>query len=566
LILDFQALALLQDLSILDALLMRSGELERGRALEPFFVEDAPTSNANFQPGVNAAIAIEGLYGSLTNCVDVPTQSEVENDRLALAIWRQMWPSLRREFSFVTGASAQRSATGAEWMLRFSNRVAHPVVLSGGLQALLDDLPASGLTPLRRFLCRYAVEANEPRQIGAPLAALHVAPAKNFAERLRAVRAITDETPLPRLSRDLVSNELEHANQPDALLTVVKEFGGQPIDIDPKIAVGMAAAMDAESLISLLNRTAGSRTDLLGGRIFEAVVLGCEPSTLAAAVQGSTRAMMVQLRPDLLKHIHFWPDSDHACAALVSGYQGKENLSFAWTLLGRRIGPQTATALLHQRWVPSNIQLLKLLGEVQNGAAKPISDYVLSQPDLSEFVLKKAELETLEHLANAQILSSRLPATPASWCAAACRFDGLALSSSLRVIGYAASMTIGGGHGLAAAQQLYDPLQRAARLYRLSRDQENYLQVAIEGKVRGWGLADRLTRAALAKWPVHQAEAGALKLSVEYPHLRDLVDAAFERLGRSGLRDALSDPKLPSPVKTYVISKLKSKPRKSWWF
>lgn len=566
LVLDFQALALLQDLVALDALLLRTGEIERGRRLKPIVVEPGDADSGAFAPGTNAAVAIHGLYGTSAPSVDVPAQGEAENDWLALALWRQMWPSLRREFSFVTGARAQHSAVDAEWMLRFSTSPCEKVDLGPGLQALLDDLPAPHPTSLRSFLSRYAVEAPNPRAVGAPLAELWAAPAMGFAERLRAVRTVTDGVPLPRLSRDLVTRELHRTKEPEALLTAVKEFGSHELDIDPLVAVELAGAMPAASRRSLLDHAAAAPSGGLGRRVFEAVVRGSGPDLLAEAANASTRTAMVQLRPELLANARMWPAEDDARGTLISDYARNEELPILWSQFGSRMGVCTVEALLHRDPHPPLDRILALLNAGEARVARLVAEHVLSRADLAEPVLAQGELDALEHLGDAQIASGSLPGGSTAWCEAACRFDNMALAPSMLVVGYVAAIEVGGGRGLAAASQVYDPLQRLVRQYRLSRDQERYLQSAIAGRVRGWGLADRVMRSALASWPVTATKPGALALSTEYAHFHDLVDEALNQFGRPALKAVLSDGAVPPAVRTYIAARLDPRPRKSWWF
>ncbi|MCW5704599.1 MAG: hypothetical protein KIT82_18695, partial [Bradyrhizobium sp.] len=149
LLLDYQALALIVDLVALEPLLMRSGEIERGKLAKPLVVSPFAAS-APIRIGSNAAAAIKGLYGGVDGVAEVPSRGRADDDRLALALWRQMWPGMRRHFTFATGVGAGRPMKGADWMMRF---VAEPTGhaapdLSPGLRVLLEDLPSSGQTPL----------------------------------------------------------------------------------------------------------------------------------------------------------------------------------------------------------------------------------------------------------------------------------------------------------------------------------------------------------------------------------------------------------------------------------
>ncbi|MCW5737892.1 MAG: hypothetical protein KIS73_27475, partial [Enhydrobacter sp.] len=134
------------------------------------------------------------------------------------------------------------------------------------------------------------------------------------------------------------------------------------------------------------------------------------------------------------------------------------------------------------------------------------------------------------------------------------------------VIGYVASLRLGGDEGLATAREVYDPLLRLVRRYRLSREQEHYLNTSLPAKIRGWGLADRLAKAAVDQWSPNMAQAGALTLSREYDHYRDLVDTALAHSGRTRIKGALLDPDLPIDVRVRIERKLEPSSKKIWWF
>ena len=566
LVLDYQALAVFVDLVALEPLLMRSGDIQRGRPAKPLLVRADLTADGPLEFGPNAAIAIEGLYRHLHDAVTVPAVSRTENDLLALALWRQMWPRLRREFTFITGVGEGSPAQSEDWVLRFARIPAHPTDLDPGLQALLDDLPAPGQTSLRRFLSRYAVEASEPRKIARPLAELWTMPPVGFQDRLRAVRELTEDTPLPRLTRDLVSAELDAAAEPATLLAIVREFGDQPLDVEPSRVVRMTEAMDVPSLRLLLSAAAAAAPDHLGSRVFEAAVRGSEIRRLAAASGPAERSAMLRLRPDLLNVFDFWPVDDAERALLINQQTGDFDLEKGWNLFGIGIGPRTTEALLDRDPAPSVPILLKLLSEGSDQVAYLVATRLVSQPTLIETVLETADARMIGRLAGAHVALVVPPSCPWAWCTAVRRVTGELAAPAMLITCYVASLEVGGDEGLAAARQVYDPLQKLVRRYRLSRQQEYYLEAALSRRVRSWGLANGLTESALRQWGPDRSHAGALTLSTEYDHFRDLVDEAIDRFGRPRLREVLLDPELPPIVRSYVEQRLEAPVRKSWWF
>jgi len=570
LVLDYQALALLPDLVALEPLLMGPGDFRRGRPVKSILLPAGLTSESPLELAPNAAAAVNVLYGRHGGGTAVPALGGRENDLLSLALWRQMWPSLRREFTFTTGVGAGRPSGGAEWMLRFANAAANSAAggLDAGTRALLDDLPAPGRTPLRQFLGRYAVESPDPRRIAAPLAELWSMPAVGFEERLRAARSLTVDVPLPRLTRDLVSAELDAAPGPAALFAVVREFGDQPLDVEPSHVVRLGDAMDAGSLRQLLSSASAASSGRLGNRVFEAAVRGCDLDRLAGASQAGYAAAMLLLRPELLDVAEFWPGDDGARAALIGEHAGRIGIEKGWALFGDGVGPLTAQALLDGDPDPPAVALLRLLSQGSPQVAQLAAMRTMATPSSAEAVLESGDCDraALGRLADALVASAGPPPNPSAWCAAVRRVRSDAAGPTVLAAGYVASLALGGDEGLRSARQVCDRLQRLVRRYELSRETGRYLEAALPRGDRGWSLAESLTNSALSRWRPGKASAGALVLSTEHNHFRGLVDGAFDRFGRPALREALLDAELPDCVRAYAERRLEAKPGKSWWF
>jgi hypothetical protein len=105
--------------------------------------------------------AIEALYSSDEDPVSVVAGSGTEFEDLALRLWSQVWPSLRREFSFCTGSLAKRVLLGKPLALQFGPERAMKEIRTRSLgecdraswvDAIVSDL--EGETPLRTFLSK----------------------------------------------------------------------------------------------------------------------------------------------------------------------------------------------------------------------------------------------------------------------------------------------------------------------------------------------------------------------------------------------------------------------------
>lgn len=571
LILDYQALALVSDLVALEPLLLRSGVLERGKGMKPLFVDADLQADGPLRLGDSAGVALEGLYRKSAVSITVPSATQAQNDHLALALWRQMWPSLRRQFTFVTSveSGAPMPRTGA--MLLFDN--AHgrqeAISLDTGLQALLDDLPAAGQTPLRRFLSRYAVEAPEPRRVAGPLAELWARPADNLNARLASVRNLTEDVPLPRLARDLLSAELERMDGPEALATIVGQFGDQQLEIEPTLVARLAAKMEEQAFQDLIAKASLSREGRLGGQVFKTLVSASDVRRLANAAGAIDRLRILTIRPDIINQGAFWPASDIDRAHLLGMADVDIPVKLGWALFGASMGPKTAQALL-SRNVPSAEVLLKLLKSSNLETAAVTAGYVLVEPNVFEDLARQADATAINQLAEVQLHSMRPPSNPPAWLAALDRLmpsQGMATPFGLSalIVMFGACVAVQGDVGLECAKKIYDPLHYLIRSYRHSYEQGRYLESLLWKSAGGWGAAGKITRTALACWPPKGSNAGALALSRDPNEARSFVDEALSEFGKTRLAEAIRDRAVPAAVREYAEYKLKTFGRKSWW-
>lgn len=108
-----------------------------------------------------------------------------DDESLALALWRQMWPRLRRSFFFATSIAGPVDVIDAELVLLFSSDPGYrepnahlwqsvPAVASRpGFKLLSRDLPNSEVSSFRRFLWRYASDARDLCSVALPLADIY---------------------------------------------------------------------------------------------------------------------------------------------------------------------------------------------------------------------------------------------------------------------------------------------------------------------------------------------------------------------------------------------------------
>jgi len=572
LVLDYQCLAKLNDLVALEKLLMRSGDPRQAGIAKPIEVPADLEEPARNDLGPHSADAIVRLYGSDETevTVEVPSAGRATDEFLALALWRQMWPGLRRTFSFATGLAAGRPGTGPDWTLRFAATAAAAQgaqsSLGPGLHALLDDLPRRGPTKLRLFLSRYASEAADPRRAADPLAALWSDPDAPLRDRLRTLDRV-GATRLTRLTRDLVSQELSTTKDPNALMALVEELGDRTLDVDPIRAVPIADDMDLKSFARLLTIAGSSAPDRLGRRIFEAVVRGSELGRLAKAAGTTNRDSMLALRPELIRRIDFWPADDAGRAALIDRQAAALGLQDGLALFSARMGPMTARSLLAgDPNAPASV-VVSMLSFKDVAVAHVAAQRLLAQPEqLGEALASLEHHDVLARLAEVQIANGPPPPAAPAWCTCLARLGTEAATGSTLVVCYVAAMDLDGREGLETARSTFDPLMRLAMRNRLSREQEAYLERAISGRrLNGWRLADRLTEAAIKRWPPEHGGAGAIALSEDHEHVRALVNSAMTTLTESDLKLAMLARDMPHTTASLIRRKLDTPAWLSWW-
>lgn len=570
LVLDYQCLAKLNDLVALEPLLMRSGDPRQAVIAKPLEVSVDLAGADGYDLGPHSVDAMVQLYGigQTEGAIEVPSADRATDDLLALALWRQMWPGLRRTFSFAAGLAASRPGAGPDWTLRFvaaASQGARPD-LGPGLRALHNDLPLRGPTELRRFLSRYASEATNPRRAAEPLAALWSDPDAPLRDRLRTLGCVGGDR-LTRLTRDLISRELSTADDPNALVTIVEELGKQPLDVDPARAVPMADGMDQRSFARLLAIAGTSAPDQLGGRIFEAVVRGCEPGRLAKAAGISSRERMLALRPGLTTRIDFWPADDADRAIMIDRQPAALGLQDGLALFGIGIGPMTARSLLAgDPDAPASL-VLGMLSFKDAAVVRVAAQQLLAQPKrLGEALASLDHPGALDRLAEAQIADGPPPPAAPAWCTCLARLGTEAAAANTVVVCHVAAMNVGGPAGFETARSTFDPLMRLAIRHRLSREQEAYLERAISsGGLNVWRLADRLAEAALNRWPPQRGGAGAFALSEDREHVRALIDCAVTVLPKSALQLATLAPDLPPATALLIRRKLDTPAWLPWW-
>lgn len=557
---DYPALAQIHDLSDLLELLRRPSEKLTGYGEALTFRPTAGRQQGRIDDRA-AAVAIAGLYvngGGQT--VPIPAGEDSGNEALAMALWRQAWPGLRRDFGFVTGISDRTIPLQAGCTLRFTRSSDTEPDLDAGQRALLSDLPAAGPTELRAFLSRYVGEAVDPRGAAPTVAAIWTDRGMGTTTLAKLARS----EGLPRLKRDLVSAELEASVGGECLIDLIREFRDESVAVLPAAARSRLADLDPRQLRRVL--AAGSNADegTLGRLFFEEVLSTSDTGALARIADRGTRPIILHERPAVALVRGFWPDEDAERATLVAALPPElaVDANGIMSAMGGAIGPAAAAALTAfvMRMDPRAVAgLMAAGGSAMRRAALAA---VGADPDLVALIvseLRAGELDLLEALAEVIVESGSGLGSVTVWVDVVRRVaDGQSASPGpfASALMCALALRLGGPEGLDLAVPVFEAVLTSAKRYSLGRDCERWLEREIPSTARGWSVQTRLCSAAVEAWPPRRDGAGVMLLCSQSANASDLIDDVMLRHGRSALEAALLDQRLSRSARDRIKDRL----------
>lgn len=138
------------------------------------------------EPTERTKYLLQALYSSPTHQVVTQADETLADEQVAIAIWMQQWPRLRRSFGFCTLSGMDRSGKGVVLDLQFvpekyrqiRSKFPNAVVADGiaipfDLMPLLSDLANPSSSTLREFLRRTGGDVDGGRRAMLPLCELH---------------------------------------------------------------------------------------------------------------------------------------------------------------------------------------------------------------------------------------------------------------------------------------------------------------------------------------------------------------------------------------------------------
>ncbi|WP_233874690.1 GAP1-N1 domain-containing protein [Paraburkholderia adhaesiva] len=586
LLLDYQTLVVLPDLLFLQSLFQppRLEKFDEYRRPVILSAEGGKTTHINISKS-QAQSALLQLYGDCpADDVIVRSTRSSSDEILALALWRQMWPALRREFAFTTAEGGGLSGFNFACTMRFSMHTLESTDVAQisepeGYSALLDDLPIAGPTDLRAFLGRYAIESPVPRRSAAQVASFFLK-AREAApvERLAAARPLIVDGKMPRLARDLIAAAVVATIEFDDVMKLVSMAGSAPVDVDSGPLAKRLTSLSSQQMRALLDSCLSAESDGFALDLFKQVVTHSPSAVVAGAASDINRIAMAQLRPDVLETPEWWPVDDAARGALISRVAEFRDVDWAAVLSALRptIGPNTVGALLEALSANGESIGVALFKQGNAKIREKIAIWIVARPSRLQLLAENVDAITpdmLEVLAAAQIGQPPPFDHIQIWSALFTILEKAppAGTSSL-IIGYLLSLRLEDPASRKLAGITFAPLYRAVKSYRLSSRETRYLETSLARlSATSYGMRSVID-SALTRWPVSSSDCGALQLSNDGEQILELAREVAKRGGSDALKAALQISDLSVTAKACIHRALEDHDKKksggwpfSWW-
>ena len=249
LLIDFEDLSLISDIEFLELFCRPQSNALQKDYSNPFlipikhnstsimFSKKQSISNNSDELSITSNLVKE-IYGYPDARVFMETPQDIAHARIALNIWKQQWPKLKRNFRFCTWSLSDRSRDGNIFDLQFIPAINHvsfnindygnirlvDVGLSCDLESVewikavaRDILSNDSNTHFRAFLKRYGSEVHNARRAFKPLALswmyLYEEPQMGVEYAIKAITPISSEANL--LSAQLlqiISTQSKHVD------------------------------------------------------------------------------------------------------------------------------------------------------------------------------------------------------------------------------------------------------------------------------------------------------------------------------------------------------------------
>ncbi|WP_313534373.1 hypothetical protein [Sphingomonas sp.] len=546
LIIDYQTLAMLEDPSRLLALLRRPDKRTIGSFSGP--ITAIPEScAAPRQLTIGAArAAIASLYARRpARPAILPATTPADDEQLLLALWRQMWPALRRDTAFFSFTDEAPPAVDASCIIFFTGPqhifATSDEVDGKAADLLLMDLPHPALTPIRSFLARHAFDAPEPRAAVLPLVQLWQA--MTGPDRGSIVSALVNALPYAnatRLAQSVLGQLFEGGFDGSPLLQVVEQFGDLKITMRAGWLTQPISWEAPADLGVLLDRSSPYAEGTLGAAIFESLAETTAIEDLAQAnFTEAVATRLLEIRPELLDQHAFW-ERPRTSPSLLIGKAAAFGRPLQ-TVLARvrdKLANDSVTALL-EGW-PDEVELLvdeltKAPGDSRLvGAALGRSESMLQRAFESGVLLPP---ELLEEAAAQALQHSGFLFPPNELWRQLATSAGDGAHPNLMVLSFISAI----GRGVAGRERivrLFSPLKSLTARNGLPNEARRYLERAFQSLgIYRWSMSDALFEVLIATFLEGRLVAPEILEAVGQGEIDGLVEAVYARLGLHAVSD-----------------------------
>lgn len=543
LLLDYQTLVLLPDLVRLNPLFRQPQVQDFKDYAHPVVLETRGWEKTGIAVSpLQATTALAQLYGP--GCVDdviVPSGQDQENQILVLALWRQMWPALRRQFAFTTAEGASLPDFGYPCTLRFAPNRNHdatslPLGSVLGFHTLLDDLPAGGPTPLRTFLGRYVIESRRPRETAVQLAGFfeHLA-GLDAVERLNQAQPLIAGNRLPRLAKDLVADAIKNASDFDQIVFLARTLRDIPIEAQSDVLIERAEA-EPDRIGQLLSAAQSDVDGSFGSSLFDGLVRRFPVAYLSRAATEANRTSMAKLRPETVSHEEWWPSDDAERAHLVGILVDYDDIDWAAVLnvLVPTLGPRTVSALFVA--LDDGAEQIGTELFVRGGPhiKDVVAEWFVKRPtafDRLASAVQTVTPEQLRALTQAQLRQVPPFRVNDAWIETFIAAGDVAVCCNASLaIGYLVALEVQGPLSIQLGRLVLERLFQASQTYRLGGSETRYLELSLRARcISSYGTT-AIAQSAVEKWPVQYPDCGALTFVED----RDVVFALAREIDRRG--------------------------------
>lgn len=546
LIIDYQALATLEDPCRLLGLLRRPDIKIIKFFSDPILEIPARWEATTHIAPTVAQAAIKSLYstGPARSAVLASSVAQ-EDEQLLLALWRQMWPALRRDTAFFSFADKTPPGIDASCIIHFAGKSRTSASTNGGeneaAQFLVDDLPHSSQTPLRDFLARHAFDAPEPRAAVIPLVNLWQAMMRT--DHSAIIVALVDTLPyinVARLARSVLGQLFEGASNGSLLLEIVEQFG------DLKVAMSAGGLMPHTSWATeddlgiLLDRSAGYPEGTLASAIFNSLVSTIVVEDLARIdYTDATTARLLDSRPELLDQRSFWEKRKTRQAALIRKAAALGRPLQTVVELARYNLTNESVAALLEGWPDQLGDLVTDLAKAPDGS-RLIGAALGRRVDLLQLALDSGVQfppELVDEAAAQGFKDYGFSYPPAEmWCRLA-SIGGDGPFPNLIVLSFADALGRG-RDGRERIVRLFVLMKSLAAKNALSIDARRYLEKAFRShRIYSWSILDALNEALVVSFHEGQSVSVGILDIVGRGEIDGLLESLYTRLGLDAVKD-----------------------------